>query len=65
MLMEDSFSFQLYCQRAAKGGGKTQGGGKHTVKFGVKTPPQKRFLDPPTYDTSPPPLFLATLCHFP
>ena len=52
------------CQRAAEGGGKLRGGGKHTVNS-AKNPSPKTFLDPPPTIRFPPPPFLATLCHFP
>ena len=44
--------------RYSRGGLKTQGRGKHTIK-----PLPKTVLDPPTYDTFSPHLF--TPCHCP
>ena len=46
-------------------GVENSGGWKTYRKFGEKNPPQKRFWTPHLRYVSPPPLFLATLCHFP
>ena len=46
------YGWQTQIQRAAKGGGKLRGGGKHS-KFGVKPVP-KNVSGPPTYDTFSP-----------
>ena len=43
-----------YFSESGQGGWKTQGGGKHAVNS-AKNPSPKTFLDPPTYDTFPPP----------
>ena len=54
---KEHFRIKIANQRRNKGGGKTQGRGKHTIK-----PLPKNDFGPPTYDTFPPPFF--TQCHF-
>ena len=49
---------ELPLSESGQGGWKTQGGGKHTVNS-AKNPSHLRYV------FSPPPLFWATLCHFP
>ena len=48
--------FVIITFREKQRGGKTQGGGKHTIN-----PSPKTVLDPPTYDTISPPPFVHAM----
>ena len=54
----------MFYQRKTKGGENRWGGKTGGQETYHKTPPQKRFWTPPTYDTIPPPPFVHAMSFF-